>query len=666
MPAGCRSLVVAAAVAALTVGGTVRAEAASRPAPAILIRSGHDGYGHAFLIGADGKQLKHAPTDGMVWAPDGRRAAFTRWDGNGFALFVTDDRGRPSAQPILPNAFGFQWAPDGRRIAYRARSDDPIQIVDVRSGRITTIPETGGTSLGAFNWSPDGKRLAFERGDEIWIADADGANARHLTFGERPSWSPDGSRIAFRGWPDSAHSRCIWIAFVETATFDCALYDVDGIPVWSPRGDEIAFVWPNHDMALYVMRADGHHIRRLMTAGLHSWSQPVWSPDGMSIAIAAGASIEDVWVVPLAGKPRRITQGWRYGYSSTPTQWNPRGLPPSAFPGLALPPALGTDSRLVGNTLTTTESVDHLSADGARVVIGYDGGPNCVELWDTKTHRLTRFSVSGCGYPRYCCSLGAGGMADLALAGDRVAWTSFDHFAGLDIFGMATATLQQPRPTPIGGVCKGNCLFPMHDLQGDGDLLVFDTWQQACPHPSFPSPCSLSPKLDGDAWRIDRANAKLIVRGGGAKTIRSVDAGRTLVDEGGGHLVLLDRRGTTLRTFTLAEPLADARLQGSDVVVLRPGAIVDYDARAGSLRTTWPVPADARLEDVQSGFVVYVTGTVVHVLGLRRGRDITFPTGGKVPVRAQLEPSGLFYSWRPESGESAGRVRFVPFARLLQ
>jgi hypothetical protein len=54
--------------------------------------------------------------------------------------------------------------------------------------------------------------------------------------------------------------------------------------------------------------------------------------------------------------------------------------------------------------------------------------------------------MQACDRTHYCCSLGAGGFVDMTLAGDRLAWTTFIHFAGYDIFDLYTGTLGLPRP----------------------------------------------------------------------------------------------------------------------------------------------------------------------------------------------------------------------------
>jgi DNA-binding winged helix-turn-helix (wHTH) protein len=66
----------------------------------------------------------------------------------------------------------------------------------------TLIAGDGANSAPQF--SPDGKRIAFmsDRSGrwQIWVSDADGANAKQLSFTESagtPRWSPDGNSVAF-------------------------------------------------------------------------------------------------------------------------------------------------------------------------------------------------------------------------------------------------------------------------------------------------------------------------------------------------------------------------------------------------------------------------------------------------------------------------------------
>src|SRR5262249_35598031 len=50
-----------------------------------------------------------------------------------------------------------------------------------------------------FNASPDGKRIAYHKSYQVFLADADGRNARRLDTGQPfnfvPQWSPDGTSV---------------------------------------------------------------------------------------------------------------------------------------------------------------------------------------------------------------------------------------------------------------------------------------------------------------------------------------------------------------------------------------------------------------------------------------------------------------------------------------
>ena len=175
---------------------------------------------------------------GPVWSPDGKRLAFTENHG-GSELDVYTMRPDGSDVVRVTDAPGPDqdptWLPDGR-LAYSSVRDGigSIYVDDERVLERTSSAE----------WSPSGAVIAYSAahqfGFDVWLTDAKAGQRWNLTStlhedAYNPRWSPDGTRIAF--------------ASTE---------------------------------AVYVMRADGRGLRRLVTQP-HDLALS-WSPDGKRVA----------------------------------------------------------------------------------------------------------------------------------------------------------------------------------------------------------------------------------------------------------------------------------------------------------------------------------------------------------------------------------------------
>jgi Tol biopolymer transport system component len=144
-------------------------------------------------------------------------------------------------------------------------------------------------------WSPDGTRIAFwqiTRGPStITVVDADGSNARTLTYGHRdvmnPRWSPNGRQFVLTGFADGFR-----ILIVNSddgrITFRGPVFPHQkraSRPTWSPRGDRIAFeVGPynyqhHHSSEVFTMTPEREDLRRLTENRADEYDLD-WSPDG--------------------------------------------------------------------------------------------------------------------------------------------------------------------------------------------------------------------------------------------------------------------------------------------------------------------------------------------------------------------------------------------------
>jgi Tol biopolymer transport system component len=250
------------------------------------------------------KQLtvRRADDGQPAWSPDGTRLAFKTTQAGSNQLAVINADG--SGETLLTRTFRFSegqpaWSPDGKRLLYRRTPENPLVqnadtwVLDIEaSAKDPTQPVTQAVLLRTGDerypsYSPDGTQIAF-RGDldlaepsgdeEIYVMDADGTNVRQLTsnadFDSAPSWSPDGRRILFERAP--------------AGTF------TPGVEA--------------QEKDVYVMRADGSHVRRLTDSpGLDEG--PEFSPDGTKIAFSSARDgQQEIYVMDADGSnPRRLT-----------------------------------------------------------------------------------------------------------------------------------------------------------------------------------------------------------------------------------------------------------------------------------------------------------------------------------------------------------------------
>jgi dipeptidyl aminopeptidase/acylaminoacyl peptidase len=216
-----------------------------------------------------------------------------------------------------------QISPDGTTVAFvvTTLSDErdeylsAIWLVDVAGGeprRFTAGPRRDTTP----RWSPDGGRLAFvsereaKKKGQLYVMPARGGEPTRLTDLRHgvsaPQWSPDGTRLAFvarvGGWPEpeseeeKAKSRPPRVITTLKYRFN---------------GEGFTYDRRAH---VFVVDAAGGEARQI-TDGDHDHGDPVWSPDGRSIAFASARhderdhdDVSDIWVVaPEGGVPRRLT-----------------------------------------------------------------------------------------------------------------------------------------------------------------------------------------------------------------------------------------------------------------------------------------------------------------------------------------------------------------------
>ena len=165
---------------------------------------------------------------GPVWSPDGRQLAVVDFVASGSNLRLIDVATLSTARTFPFSVIsGLAWSPNGRWIAATGNCSGPacppdssrqmtaLIRLDVATGEVVQLDLPSGDYGPSRepSWSPDSSHIAFLRwgtgcggfdgcGSDVFVADADGSNVRHLNrvFGDadQPAWSPDGSWISWR------------------------------------------------------------------------------------------------------------------------------------------------------------------------------------------------------------------------------------------------------------------------------------------------------------------------------------------------------------------------------------------------------------------------------------------------------------------------------------
>jgi hypothetical protein len=175
--------------------------------------------------------------------------------------------GDPPALRVLATApagqhYLYTWpSPDGGRLAVELGGGQPIQVIDLSTGKSTTV--LGSTGSNGAAWSPNGQQLAFVVGGALRVYTV--SSAISLTLATSPSmrgpltWRPDGQVVAAVAAPSGDPTRVALlspalkaITFLPTSSSAVAAEDD---PVWSPNGSSLAFaVGTGGDPALWIYR----------------------------------------------------------------------------------------------------------------------------------------------------------------------------------------------------------------------------------------------------------------------------------------------------------------------------------------------------------------------------------------------------------------------------
>ena len=183
-----------------------------------------------------------------------------------------------------------RFSPTSQDITYMAfgGSEPRVMFMNIETGQRQTVGNFPGMTF-APRFAPGGQRIIMSMADgastNLYTMSIGGGGAPdRLTdtqaIDTAPSYSPDGAQICFesdRGGTQQIYVMSAGGGGAKRISFGDGRYST---PVWSPKGDFIAFTKQGKgDFSIGVMKPDGSG-ERILTEGFHN-EGPTWAPNGL-------------------------------------------------------------------------------------------------------------------------------------------------------------------------------------------------------------------------------------------------------------------------------------------------------------------------------------------------------------------------------------------------
>jgi len=245
---------------------------------------------HPLLPGwhqADGECCGRWTPDGAYFVFQSQNQIWTIREKGGFLRKVSHDPAQLTSGAI---SYAFPLpSKDGKKLfAVAGLVRGELERYDAKSK--TFEPFLSGISAQDVAFSKDGQWVAYVSYPEgtLWRSKVDGSDRLQLSFPPLyamvPSWSPDGKQLLFFDYQTGKPSR-IYIVAAEGGTLQELMPSFpqpQGDPVWSPDGNSVAFggVLPAVD-AIHIFDLKTRQVSTL--PGSDKLFSPRWSPDGRYI-----------------------------------------------------------------------------------------------------------------------------------------------------------------------------------------------------------------------------------------------------------------------------------------------------------------------------------------------------------------------------------------------
>jgi len=228
-----------------------------------------------------------------------------------------------------------RFSPSTQEITYMefGQGDPRVYLYNIETGQREIVGNFPGMSFSP-RFSPDGQRIimSLQQGgnSNLFVMDLRSKSTTRLTdtpaIDTSPCYSPDGSQICFES--DRGGKPQIYVMSAQGGQAQRISFARDDVnasystPVWSPRGDYIAFTRQGGgQFAIGLIKPDGSG-ERILTSGFHN-EGPTFSPNGrvlMFFRDPGGTGGPSLYTIDISG--RNELKVPTPGFASDPA-WSP-------------------------------------------------------------------------------------------------------------------------------------------------------------------------------------------------------------------------------------------------------------------------------------------------------------------------------------------------------
>jgi eukaryotic-like serine/threonine-protein kinase len=248
-----------------------------------FVRASRDGRRGVYLAGIDGP----ASTPGAPLVPSESNAVYASLDGRKRGALFTVFNGRLEARPFDPERLVVTGDPRWVGLtAAGANPNHPIML-SVSANVLAHVAEPiqfGGRLTSAAG-NDAGTAMSDERAVQGW-----------------PRVSPDGGRIAFTRVDAGPGTPDLWVQdLVRGTRIRVSKSPIAILPVWSPGGDELAYVAQSLRNGVITIAGAGGTgtVRTVPCPGDHCEPSD-WTKDGLVTTVVRGRE-QDVWILAVDG-----------------------------------------------------------------------------------------------------------------------------------------------------------------------------------------------------------------------------------------------------------------------------------------------------------------------------------------------------------------------------